>query len=362
MSQERNLMPARITSPGQILKRELDARGWTQKDLAEILGRPQQAVSEIIKGAKQITPETAIELAAAFGTSSELWNNLEANYRLRLAMQKADKKAIARKSRIYGLLPIAEMGKRGWLEVSVPIGDLERQVCAFLGVDSLEEQPKLAASFRYSRGKKPETPSQLAWIKRVEHLARQKEVASFDVTKLEHAIPALLNFAERAEDADEIPMVLKDLGVRLLIVPHLSGTYLDGAAFFLEDKPVVALSLRYDRIDAFWFTLMHELAHIIDGHRGAFLDNFDEEAVSAEESVANQKANDWLLDPRAFQRFVASTKPYFSREKIVEFAKSQNRHPGIVLGRLQHEGLVPYQNLRGLLTRISPLLKELIDA
>ncbi|MCL4514091.1 MAG: HigA family addiction module antitoxin [Firmicutes bacterium] len=82
MSQVQNLIPARITSPGQILKRELDARGWTQKDLAEILGRPQQEVDEIIKGAKQITPETAIELAEAFGTSPDLWNNLEADYRL----------------------------------------------------------------------------------------------------------------------------------------------------------------------------------------------------------------------------------------------------------------------------------------
>ncbi len=362
MSQGQNLMPARITSPGQILKRELDARGWTQKDLAEILGRPQQAVNEIIKGAKQITPETAIELAEAFGTSPDLWNNLEADYRLQLAMQRAEKKSIARKSRIYSLLPITEMVKRGWLEASDSIEELEGQVRAFLGVDSLEEQPRFAASFRCSSGKKPETPAQIAWIKRVEHLARQKEVGSFAPTKLEDAIPELLHFAELADDVGRIPEVLKDLGVRLIIVPHLPKTYLDGAAFFLEDNPVVALSLRYDRIDAFWFTLMHELAHIIDGHRGAFLDDFDEEAASAEEKAANKRANDWLLESHAFRRFAISTKPYFSRGRILEFARSQNRHPGIVLGRLQHEGLVPYQNLRGLLTRVSPFLGEMIDA
>lgn len=79
------LIPARVTPPGGMLKRKLEARGWTQKDLVEIMGRPPQAISEIVRGAKQITPETAIELAEAFGTSAELWTNLEANYRLYLA-------------------------------------------------------------------------------------------------------------------------------------------------------------------------------------------------------------------------------------------------------------------------------------
>ncbi len=75
------LRPARAVAPGRIVKQELEARGWSQKDLAAVLGRPEQAVSEIVNGVKQITPETALELAQAFGTSPELWMNLEANYR-----------------------------------------------------------------------------------------------------------------------------------------------------------------------------------------------------------------------------------------------------------------------------------------
>ena len=79
------LRPARPVAPGRIVKQELEARGWSQKDLAAILGRPEQMVSEIVNGVKQITPETALELAQAFGTSPELWLNLEADYRLSLA-------------------------------------------------------------------------------------------------------------------------------------------------------------------------------------------------------------------------------------------------------------------------------------
>lgn len=77
-----SLGPARIVLPGRIMKRELVARGWTQKNLAEIIGRPEQAISEIIQGRKRITPETALQLSEAFGTSPEFWINLETKYRL----------------------------------------------------------------------------------------------------------------------------------------------------------------------------------------------------------------------------------------------------------------------------------------
>ena len=93
-----SLRPARVVSPGRILSRELEARGWTQKDLAEIIGRPIQTINEIIRGTKQVTPETALELADAFNTSPEFWMNLEANYRLHLARKERDEQEIVRKS------------------------------------------------------------------------------------------------------------------------------------------------------------------------------------------------------------------------------------------------------------------------
>lgn len=86
MSQQ--LRPARVFPPGRVLSEELEARGWTQKDLANIIGRPVQTINEIVRGTKQITPETALELAAAFGTSAEFWTSLEANYRIYLARKK----------------------------------------------------------------------------------------------------------------------------------------------------------------------------------------------------------------------------------------------------------------------------------
>lgn len=85
MSQQ---LSARVPSPGRILSRELEARGWTQKDLAEITGRPIQTINEIIQAKIQITPETALDLGEAFGTSAKFWTNLETKYRLHLARKE----------------------------------------------------------------------------------------------------------------------------------------------------------------------------------------------------------------------------------------------------------------------------------
>ena len=112
-----NPRPARVAPPGHVIKHELEARGWTQNDLAGIMGRPPQAISEIARGRKQITPETALQLAAAFGTSPELWINLEANYRLYRASKEHDRAEITRKSHLYSHTfrgPKSLLSLRGW--------------------------------------------------------------------------------------------------------------------------------------------------------------------------------------------------------------------------------------------------------
>ena len=359
MSQE--LVPARVSSPGRILTRELEARGWTQKDFAEIIGRPPQAISEIVRGIKQITPETALEFAEAFGTSPQFWMNLEANYRLFLAGEKKDDKEITRRSALYNLAPIAELLRLGWIRPANSPGELEREVCSFLEIPSPEQKPRLQASLRHGKSREPERNSLICWVKRVEHLAKEQKRISFDRARLERAIPTILGHAAETEDIREVPRLLRDLGVHFLIVPHLSGTYLDGGVSYIQNRPIVALSLRYDRIDSFWFTLMHELAHVVAGHRGVYLDNFDERDGNEKEAKADQIARDWLIETDAYERFVSQSGPYFSRTKIVQFAHQQRRHPGIVLGRLQNDGRVGYNNLRGLLERVRPYVQDQID-
>lgn len=358
--------PARVVSPGQVISKELEARGWTQRDLAAITGRPYQAINEIIKGAKQITPDTARELAKAFGTSMDFWMNLEANYRLFLAAQEDKEKEIERRSRLYTIAPVAEMVKRDWIAGSDDTDELENQVCSFLEIQSPSETPAVYARFRISSGRGPEQAALAAWVKRVEQLARLQPVGKYDPERLRANMPQITALAHTAEDTAKVPKTLQDLGVHFLLVPHLSHTYLDGAALYVGERPVVAATLRYDRIDWFWFTILHELAHILLGH-SAQLDSLfgevkgDELGTNPGESEANELARNWLLDPDAFGRFVARVRPYFSKAKIEAFAEAQKRHPGIVLGQLQHLKVVEYKYLRSMLVKVRPYLEEWID-
>ena len=331
---------------------------------------PNRSISEIIGGSKQITPETSIELSQAFGTSPEFWHDLEANYRLELARTQAQGDVIARRSRLYTELPLREMANRGWLTLRESVDELEAEVAGCLGMPLLPEPPRLAARLRGSTARTPLTYAQLAWLRRAETLARgQTAIGPWHADHLEPLTRELSAHMRLAEDVAHVPSTLARWGVRLVFLRHLPKTYLDGAAFWLEDGPAVALTLRYDRIDAFWFTLMHELAHLAEGRSEAYLISWRMAALMTRptiaadphEEAANRLASRWLLAPEAFNGFVASTGPRFSGAGIEAFAAGQGRHPGIVLGRLQREGLVPYRNLRGLLVKVSPVLAGQIN-
>ncbi len=362
------LQPARVSAPGEILKYELETREWSQRDLAAIMGRPVQAIGEIIRGVKQITPETAIELAKAFDTSPELWINLETNYRLFVARKEkaeSDVNKIGRRSRVYDLAPVAQLKKRGWItpDPTQDIDELEHEICQFLKISTLHEQPSLMAHFRCSTERNPHFNAQIAWLRRVEHLVAQQHVSAFNRDQLYDALPTIRACAEEPQQIEQVPSLLLELGIHIVFVPHLANTYIDGAAFYMHDHPVIALSLRYNRIDAFWFTLMHELAHIALGHTGVYLDEFDNEDIQAQEDeiAANKQARDWLIDPVALEHFIEQTTPFFSKKKIERFAMEQKLHPGIVLGRLQYDNHVAYTNMRALLVKVKPFLEAWID-
>ncbi|MBR8829212.1 MAG: HigA family addiction module antidote protein [Gomphosphaeria aponina SAG 52.96 = DSM 107014] len=350
------LIPARIVTPGDILTMELEARGWTQKDLAEIMDRPAQTINAIINAKKEITPETAIELAAAFDIPAEFWTNLETNYRLHLAKKNDDHEAISRRRRLYELVPLSELIKKKWLPQTKTLEELETAVCDFLNITSPTETPQLAVNFRHNHSLEPEDTALIAWLKRVEHLAKVQSVGKFDPEELKSAIPEILSYAHTQEDITKVPPLLMSLGVHFVIVPHLSKTYLDGATFTMENHPVIALTLRYNRIDSFWFTLMHELAHIIAGHEGIYLDDLKKLEDNPQEKEANQLSCHWLIDTHAFGEFVATHSSRFSTKAIEQFAASQQRHPGIIVGRLHYEGKISYKNHRKYLVKIDKLL------
>ena len=351
-------------TPGEYIREELAERGWTQMDLAEILGRPPQVVNEIVAGKRSITPETARGLADAFGTSAQLWMNLEASYQLSRVSTKDD--AVSRRALLYGLAPIKEMQRRGWIEATSNAEILEAQILGFFEITKLDQPIRFHHAARKSTDGSL-TQAQLAWLFRARHLARALTIGGrFSVGSLNSAVVQLSKLKRDAEEARHIPRVLSAAGIRFLIVEPLPHTKIDGVCFWLDsDSPVIALSVRYDRIDWFWHTLMHEIAHIKnkDGTEALTLDTelvgvdaqpFEDKGEA--EKHADLFATNFLVNQAKLDRFVARVHPLYSKLKISAFAYSNEVHPGIVVGQLQHRKKIAYAHSRDLLVKIRNII------
>jgi HTH-type transcriptional regulator / antitoxin HigA len=359
-------VPAEVFPPGEFIRDEIEARGWTQTDLAEVLGRPFRLVNEILQGKRAITPETARGLGEAFGTGAELWMNLESAYRLSLA-EPADE-AVARRAKLYAKAPIKDMIRRGWLAETDDVDDLERQVLQFFELSSIDETPRLAAAARKATDYRVNTPPQWAWFYRAKQMAEAIEVGPFDHRTFSQALPLLGKLAGTAGGAGLVARKLAALGIRFVIVEHLPKTKLDGAAFWLErsaPSPVVALSLRFDRDDAFWFTLWHELGHIHHQDGLSIDDGLMGDAGSAPvagstevERLADSFAANALIPPGRLDAFIGSTRPHFTKTRIIQFAQSVPVYPGIVLGQLQRRDVVSYASHRELLQKVRDVVTK----
>jgi HTH-type transcriptional regulator/antitoxin HigA len=337
-----NTVAAEIFPPGEFLRDELEARGWSQTELAEIMGRPVRLINELIAGKKAITPETAIQLSDSLGTSPELWMNLESQYQL--SRVRSTDGLIARRAKLYSRFPVREMIKRGWIEASKSIEVLEQQFLTFFGIAHVDDDIPFCHAAKKSDPADVANALQLAWLCRARTVASEFAAVAYDAAKLRAALPKLSALLSAPEETRHVARILAECGVRFVVVEPMPGAKIDGACFWLPNaQPVVALSLRLDRIDNFWFVLRHELEHVLQGHgqdRDYILDQDLEGAgsgdkISAEEVAANTAATNFCVLPEEMTGFIARVTPFFKEERVVLFAQRLNVHPGIVVGQLQ---------------------------
>ena len=336
---DQQMVPAEVFPPGEFLAEELEERGWTQAEFAEILGRPAAAVSEIINGKRAVTPATAKELAAALGTSPLLWLNLESAYRLHQTEEPP--KRIAIEARLRSKYPVRDMIQRGWIEYSENPDVLETRVLDYFGVGHLDESPVLPHAARKGAtldGYDESSPSQLAWLYRVKQMAEAQQVPLYAPSKLKGVLKELRSLMIAPEEARHVPRILADAGVRFVVVKYLPGSKIDGVCFWLNDsQPVIGMSLRLDRIDNFWFVLRHEIEHVLNGD--ASLDDdlrLDDVDLPEQELRANRAAAGFGVASQIMDDFIARKTPLFSRSRIQNFARVVGIHPGIVVGQLQY--------------------------
>ncbi len=363
MTEERR--PAEVFPPGDFIKEELEERGWSQGDLASIMGRSERAISEILNAKRRITPEIAHDLAEAFGVEAEFFLNLEAAYGLFLARSqgRGSGNQVSRRARLRTLGPINEMVKRGWLSATRDLDTLERDVCRFYGISEISANPSIIANAaRKSSALAAPTPSQNTWMHRVRQIARQFPVAVYSKACLEAAVLELKSLRSSTEAVTLIPDILSKAGIRFVIVEALQGTKIDGACLWLDEKsPVIAVSLRYDRIDHFWYTLFHELAHVLHGDGRSIFDELftntaENTRTSSAERLADQYASESVVDQTELALFAKQVAPYFSRNRIISFAKKVGVHPALVVGQLQHKRLIAYSQGRQFLEPVRQIL------
>ncbi len=342
-------------SPGEYIKDAMDALGWTQDTLAEVLGRSRQHVNRLLQGKTAVTAETAHELGQAFGTSAEVWWNLQKSYELALAAK--EDREIAKRHAIYSKYPIAALRKRCWIPQELKaVDELEQSLCRFLQVRGIDEMPSIAVAARKTGDYSvPTTGGQAAWFCRARELALSIPAAPFCQIEFINKLPTLRQLAAYPQDARRVPKVLAEMGVRLLLLEPLPSTKIDGVAMWVDEQPIVVLALRYDRLDNFWFTLMHELMHI--KHRDETridveLDRAEASAMSDIEARADREAAEFLIPQDKLDSFIKRTKPLYYQAKVVQFAQARGVHPAIVVGQLQRQGELDYAQLRKLLVPV----------
>jgi len=354
--------PAEVFPPGDFIREELEERGWTQSDLAKIMERPLPAINMIIAGKKSVTPETAIGLAGAFGTSPAFWLNLETAYQLS-KVSVLNQETVRERARLFESAPVKDMEKRCWIKASNKVDDLRNRLAEFF---SLNEVSRLRVAAKSSIQSSELTPEQTAWCVRALQLAKSVPAKPFTGKSLEDGISKLRALADFPENVTHVPKVLSEAGVRFVVVEHLPKSKIDGAALWLGDgwdKPVIALSLRYDRIDSFWHTLFHECSHI--KHKDSYVVDVDivgadrclsDAELSDVELRANQEAAEMLISKEKLQSFIQRTRPFYYSAKIIQFANLIKIHPGIIAGQLQHKKEIDWGTHRQMLVKVRDIL------
>jgi len=357
---------AEVFPPGEFIREELEARGWTQTDLAEIMGRPPRLVNELIAGKRSITPETARALGEAFGTGAQYWMNLEAAYQLHRSKTPDD--TIARRARLYAKVPVKDLLRRQWIKPSTEIDVLEKRVCEFLGIPNLDAEPVVWP--HAARKKTPYSnisPAQVAWLCRARQMAATLPAPPFTDDQFQEALRMIRALLPNAERVRDVPAVLAQAGIRFVVIEHLPQTRIDGACLWLnESSPIVAISARFDRIDWFWHTVLHELKHVknrdgLNANKPLDTDLVGDKATKDEDKPEVEKQADafaaaFLVPRKDLQRFMARVRPLYSKVKIQAFAHEMGVHPGVVVGQLQFQGEIKYYHNREMLVKIRDII------
>jgi HTH-type transcriptional regulator/antitoxin HigA len=347
--------PAVVPHPGEVLTEYLEVNGWSQRDLARRTGLTPKTISELCNGKGPVTPPTSLLLEKALQRPASFWLNLQRQYDEAVARRQQAERAKGWESWVKKF-PIAEMRSSGFLPRDSRATDVD-DLLRFLGVSSPEGWAAVwqasGVAFRQGQRSSKSIEAIAVWLRATELSAASIPVAEFSEARLRECLPTLRSYTRMP--ADEIVGPVQELcgraGVAVVWVPELKKTAISGCARWLNEKrAVVGLSLRYKTDDQMWFTLFHEIGHLLlHRKRDAFIVDTGEvytkerdvdPEMQRYEEEASRFAADTLIPARSLAEFIE--KRSFTSDAVHEFADANGVSPGIVVGRLQFDGLIEH--------------------
>lgn len=348
--------PTSVSAPGETLRELLEQRGISQADLAERTGRPRKTINEILQGKTAITPETALQLELVLGVPARFWTAREARYREFLA-RRAEEERLEALGEWVRQFPVREMMKRGWIAEVRGVSEKARALLEFFGVASPEQwlviQERQAVAFRMSTAFEARATALATWLRMGERVAERRPCGEYDERRFRAALREARDLTRTEPETFQprLEEVCAEAGVAVVFVPELPGCRTHGATKWLSPRrALLQLSLRYKTEDQLWFSFFHEAAHILlHRKRAIFLEGVNG-LQDEEEAQADQFASDFLIPPEHFAALAVWDS--YSHAEIVAFAQRVGVSPGIVVGRLQHERLIPFTHHNQLKTRL----------
>lgn len=331
-------------TPGQLIESLLKERGWSQNVLATVLDMSTSTLNKLISGRQAVSAEIAISLEEVFGMDAAKFLELQQEYdlaRARLVSRPDPSRAL--RAQLFAELPIAELIQRRWIKAESmrDLPGVEASLFDFFeGQNPIQIASTPHAAKKTSAGQPP-SAAQLAWLYRVRQIAKELLVPRYTESAARAAIPKLKALLSAPEEARHAPRILQEAGIRLVVVEGLKASKIDGACLWLDDhSPVIGLTMRFDRMDNFWFVLRHELEHVLLGHgklQPALDVELDGKDTDEEERLANEAASDFCAPTARIDSFINRKAPIFPERDFLGLAKVLGVHPALVAGQIQHK-------------------------
>lgn len=334
--------------PGETVREQILDRGMNQREFAARMGMSEKHISRLIHGEVQLTMDAARRLEMVLGLPAQFWCNLETIYREELARVE-EENSMDTDIEIAKKMPYKEMAQYGWIADTSKWPERVINLRKYFEVAQLEFLRGTLVSGIACR-KLSETEKSdyalLAWVQKARIEARKIPTKPVNEKRLAKVIPQIraMTVLPPEEFGSKLVTTLAECGIALVFLPHIGGSFLHGATFGDKNKMVVGLTLRGKDADKFWFSLFHELAHVIYGHVGKM-----EGTTKQDEACADEYAKNILIPKESFHAFIM--KQDFSQTSILVFARQERIDAGIVVGRLQKEGYLPYNRYNGLKTK-----------